>query len=1033
LGALALGACGGTTPPPGGGGPPLATQARIVVEPGSFLLTAVGAAQTLTATVFDDAGAPTTTPVTWHVADPSVLTVAADGRATAAAAVGATLVVARAGALESPPVVAIVAPVVAGAVLVPDERIVALAEDDPDAPYDLGWRYRAVLRGVAPLAPGDLLVGTGALPLGGRVVSVANVGGDQHVVLEIVGLDELFLDLRLDLDLDLSRVAAEVSDDVLADYDVRRYADGTLEFVPRDADAGFAAIGTSATTKVGPFKCESEATFPWDLSVKPSFSFKPEFRAVVEVDLNGEGVRRLGVTGTATAELAFQPRINAAVSGKIECDVVLAKIPLPIGGPVAFVVGAGVPLGLGFEAEAGLTLAQVGLDVGATAVASFEAIYDCVNIVGCGYVTSATVPPVAGRAGVLWPPTGIDEQFQAKLEAFVFAFADLEIGVRFASDLRVSLLRLAAGPVKELDLRTVAYQADRADYASSFGTKFKVEFTAGLDEQATRALERLLKITLEPLKLTLYEAELARSPAGTLTATPTSVPPTPVDDVGEPVTFRVVLDPTTYFGFDAVDRVDLRWRRSGSAVLEAPPAGCGTLTASADRRTHTCTARFPFGVEDDQEFLAFVHTRLFGVPLPIPLEIAADSRIVVLLAEREPVPPGGLAAGASHSLYAAPDGTVWGWGDDAYCMASADPDRGDWSRIPTPAVARGLDDVVAVATVGFASLALQSDGTLLGWGQAEVTGVGDGAQVGCGSGLPVGAIVPPQPVAAGAPVTAIHTGRRHALALRADGRVVSWGEEPVPGNLLLGRDTTGCPPNGFGAVSCRTPALVDGLEGIVAIAAADTHNLALDGEGRVWAWGRNAFGQLGYVGADTRAPVLVAGFPEGMRLVGIAAGSSSAVVNFEGYSLALAEDGTVWAWGANPSSVFGDPTAPARSTPALVVGLTDVVAIATRARHVLALDAEGVLYGWGSNGSGQVGVPEPGGFINAVTTPTAVLAEVDAFAVGFDYSLARGRDGTLWGWGANNFFKVGASPIPPDPFPPFEVREPVPLEPPATP
>jgi hypothetical protein len=699
-------------------------------------LTTEGASRELTATVLDDDGQPTTTPVTWHVADPSVLTVAADGRATAGTAVGSTVVVARAGALESPPVVAIVAPVVAGAVLVPDEGVVALAEDDPDAVYDLGWRYRAVLRGVAPLAPGDLVVGTGALPVGGRVVSVAVVNGDQHVVLEIVALDELFLDLRLDLDLDLSRVEAELDDAVLADYDVRRYADGTLEFVARDPDAGFAAIGTSATSQVGPFKCESEAAFPWTLSVKPGFSFKPELRAVVDVDLNGEGVRRLGITGSATAELAFLPRIAAAVSGKVECDVVFAKIPLPIGGPVAFVVGAGVPVGLGFEAEAGLTLAQVGLDVGATAVASFEAIYDCTGASGCGFVTSATVPPVTGRAGVLWPPTGIDEQFQAKLEAFVFAFAELEVGVRFASDLRLSLLRLAAGPAKQLDLRTVAFQADRADYASSFGTNFKVEFQAGLDGELTRSLERLLKITLDPLKLTLFEAELARSPAGTLTATPTSVPPTPVDDVGEPVTFTVVLDPTTYFGIDAVDRVELRWRRSGSAVLETPPAGCTTLTASADGRTHTCTTRFPFGVEDDQEFLAFVQTRLFGVPLPIPLEIAADSRTVVLVTEREPMSPGALAAGLSHSLYAAPDGTVWGWGDDAFCVASADPDRDNATRIATPTVVRGLDDVVGVAASLLASFALKSDGTLLGWGLTEGTGVGSGTLMACGAGGP---------------------------------------------------------------------------------------------------------------------------------------------------------------------------------------------------------------------------------------------------------------------------------------------------------
>lgn len=63
--------------------------------------------------------------------------------------------------------------------------------------------------------------------------------------------------------------------------------------------------------------------------------------------------------------------------------------------------------------------------------------------------------------------------------------------------------------------------------------------------------------------------------------------------------------------------------------------------------------------------------------------------------------------------------------------------------------------------------------------------------------------------------------------------------------------------------------------------------------------------------------------------------------------LALKSDGTAVAWGINDE---GQSTVP--------VGLSNVVALASRGAHNLALKADGKVIAWGRNGSGQSAVPE---------------------------------------------------------------------------
>src|SRR5665213_1602411 len=82
-------------------------------------------------------------------------------------------------------------------------------------------------------------------------------------------------------------------------------------------------------------------------------------------------------------------------------------------------------------------------------------------------------------------------------------------------------------------------------------------------------------------------------------------------------------------------------------------------------------------------------------------------------------------------------------------------------------------------------------------------------------------------------------------------------------------------------------------------------------------------------------------------VVSIAAGAS--------HSLALKNDGTVWAWGDNGAGELGDGTTTQRNTPLQVSGLTGVVAVAAGHFHSLAVKSDGTVWAWGDNNSGDLG------------------------------------------------------------------------------
>ena len=146
--------------------------------------------------------------------------------------------------------------------------------------------------------------------------------------------------------------------------------------------------------------------------------------------------------------------------------------------------------------------------------------------------------------------------------------------------------------------------------------------------------------------------------------------------------------------------------------------------------------------------------------------------------------------------------------------------------------------------------------------------------------------------------------------------------------LLLGL------PGGVGILAAQAEA-----PRIVQIAAGRFHSLALFSDGSLYAWGWNAYGQLGDGKTfDQNTPTLIdTGF------TAIAAGES--------HSLAL-KGNALYGWGCNEDCQLGDGTVENKLTPTLID--TGVTAIAGGSYHSLALKGS-ELYGWGRNGIGQLG------------------------------------------------------------------------------
>lgn len=219
-----------------------------------------------------------------------------------------------------------------------------------------------------------------------------------------------------------------------------------------------------------------------------------------------------------------------------------------------------------------------------------------------------------------------------------------------------------------------------------------------------------------------------------------------------------------------------------------------------------------------------------------------------------------------------------------------------------------------------------------------------------------------------------------------------------------------CDGGPFGNPCRSTPEQVGGVFGVVAVAGGLGHSLALDGDGTVWAWGSNDEGQLG--DGTTVSRVAARKVPGLSGVTALAAGLYT--------SFALKADGTIWSWGTNDSGELGTPSggtcggSDCSKNPILIQGLETVIALGSggTADHTLALKADGTVWGWGWNEYGQLGVATTTATCGTTAcSPVPVqipgLANITAITTGYDHSLAVAADGGVWAWGGNGSGQLG--------------------------
>jgi alpha-tubulin suppressor-like RCC1 family protein len=189
--------------------------------------------------------------------------------------------------------------------------------------------------------------------------------------------------------------------------------------------------------------------------------------------------------------------------------------------------------------------------------------------------------------------------------------------------------------------------------------------------------------------------------------------------------------------------------------------------------------------------------------------------------------------------------------------------------------------------------------------------------------------------------------------------------------------------------------------------------VAVTRQGKLFAWGNNAVGQVGastsgssieYLPvrliptSDSWHPAVAGGY----HTLGVKKHVDNGIASF-----------SLWAWGSNASGQLGDGSvtdqvAPVEITSALMNAATlpdGGITIATGAQHTVAVNPNGELWAWGNNFWGQVGPLGVASFPTPIRLDAATNWALPA--AGFGHTVAIKTDGSLWTWGRNDRGQLG--------------------------
>jgi len=198
--------------------------------------------------------------------------------------------------------------------------------------------------------------------------------------------------------------------------------------------------------------------------------------------------------------------------------------------------------------------------------------------------------------------------------------------------------------------------------------------------------------------------------------------------------------------------------------------------------------------------------------------------------------------------------------------------------------------------------------------------------------------------------------------------------------MELGRNSEGELGNGT-VDDSYIPIKVTGLPRVSSIAAGYANSMALTEDGTIWAWGDNSYTQLGSIRENGEYPERIPGITNIKKITwGL------------GYGLGIMSDGKVWAWGWNKDTNLGIGSQQEYVSPTDVLGIDHVAEVHGESASIDALKSDGTVWEWGLEGP-----------------PKQVegLKGVVQLNQGVGFHLAVERNGTVLTWGINDRGQLG--------------------------
>ena len=270
-----------------------------------------------------------------------------------------------------------------------------------------------------------------------------------------------------------------------------------------------------------------------------------------------------------------------------------------------------------------------------------------------------------------------------------------------------------------------------------------------------------------------------------------------------------------------------------------------------------------------------------------------------------------------------------------------------------------------------------------------------------GSSKPANDVILPTRVLSLPAVRRVACGWGHTVVCTLEGAVFAWGSNAFG---QLGTEKVG-------ASSCVPVLLDDSVfegESVVSVSCGMRHSGCVSVGGRGYTWGSGNKGQLGRGGSNKVPGLFGSDELKGIQIVELCMGN--------GHTVAMTEDRSVFVCGDNSYGQCGMECAsdkPYIFAPVKVVGLDGVIKIDCGWQHSLLLTEKGEVFSWGRCDYGQLGRQVvPGGCTHGDKGSSEIKrveigVKIVDIKCGAQHSMSLTEAGDIFSWGWNEHGMCG--------------------------